>query len=186
MPLVEAHILEGYSATEKSRLTDALTQAVRLVVPAPDDAITVMLHEYPHTNYARGGQHRTPAPALPDPKDIVRAYLHHMEARDLEAAQALLGDGFEMIFPGAPPMTQLDALIAWAAPRYRSVAKTYDAVEAFQGDTAAVVYTRGTLSGAWPDGTPFDGIRFIDRFELVDGRITRQEVWNDIAEVRPR
>ncbi len=30
----------------------------------------------------------------------------------------------------------------------------------------------------------FEGIRFIDRFEVTAGKITRQDVWNDIAEVK--
>ncbi len=51
------------------------------------------------------------------------------------------------------------------------------------GDTGASVYCFGTLGGEWPDGTAFDGIRFIDRFELQGGLITRQDVWNDMAEV---
>ena len=38
--------------------------------------------------------------------------------------------------------------------------------------------------GILPDGTPFEGIRFIDRFEVRQGRLSRQDVWNDIAEVR--
>ena len=42
MPIIEAHILEGYSPKEKSRLTAALTDAVRFVVPATDEAETVM------------------------------------------------------------------------------------------------------------------------------------------------
>ena len=47
-----------------------------------------------------------------------------------------------------------------------------------------VVHVQGTLHGQWPDGTDFDGIRFIDRFLVVDGRLARQEVWNDLAEHR--
>ena len=39
MPIIEAHILEGYSPDEKSRLTTALTDPERFVVPAPDEAI---------------------------------------------------------------------------------------------------------------------------------------------------
>lgn len=70
--------------------------------------------------------------------------------------------------------------------RYRSMTRSYGAIEAFRGDTAAVVYTRGILQGEWPDGTPFEDIRFSDRFERVDGEITHREVWDDIAEVRPR
>ena len=33
-------------------------------------------------------------------------------------------------------------------------------------------------------GACFEGIRFIDRFEVIDGKITKQDVWNDMAEVR--
>ena len=55
MPIIEAHILGGYSPAEKSRLTMALTDAVRFVVPAGDDAVTVMVHEMAPENYARGG-----------------------------------------------------------------------------------------------------------------------------------
>lgn len=185
MPIVETHILEGYTASEKQRLTAALTDAIRFVVPAPDEAITVLLHEYPAEAYARGGQTRQPAPALPNPADLVLAYLRAMDARDLDSARAALGDGFTMVFPGTGPLHSLDQLIDWAKPRYRHVTKTIEGVEAFQGQGAAVVFTRGTLAGEWPDGTPFDGIRFIDRFEVVGGKITKQDVWNDIAEVRP-
>lgn len=184
MPIVETHLLEGYGPEEKSRLASALTDAVRFVVPAPDEAITVMLREYPADAYLRGGQHRSPAPALPDPAKIVTGYLAAMEARDIDAAQAALADGFEMVFPGTAPMTSLPELIAWAKDRYRTVRKADQTVEAFHSAGAAVVYVRGTLSGEWPDGSPFDGIRFIDRFEVVAGKIRRQDVWNDIAEAR--
>lgn len=186
MPIVELHLLEGYDDKAKTRLGQALTDAIRYVVPAAPEAITVMIHERQHSQYMRGREHKTGAPALPDPEQIVLAYLAAMEARDLNLAQSFLGAGFEMVFPGTAPMHSLDQLIAWAKPRYQFVTKTYDQVESFQSPgPAAVVYTRGTLSGGWPDGTPFEGIRFIDRFELQDGKITRQDVWNDIAEVRP-
>jgi 4-oxalocrotonate tautomerase family enzyme len=186
MPIIEAHVLQGYAPDEKARLVRALTDAVRFVVPAPDEAITVMLSEYPAENYARGGQMRQPAPALPDPAKLVLDYLAAMEAREIDRAQAMLGEGFAMTFPGTGPMTSLAELIDWAKGRYRFVTKTYEAVEAFHAEGAAVVYTRGTLAGEWPDGTAFGGIRFIDRFEVTGGFITRQDVWNDLAEVRDR
>lgn len=183
MPIVELHLMQGYAPPEKRRLGVALTDAVRSVVPASPDAVTVMIHEIAHDAYFRDGP-RSPAPALPDPANIVRAFLAAMEQRDLAAAQAMLGAGFEMRFPGTGVMTRLDELIAWARPRYRFVTKTYEGVDTVPGGDIAIVYCRGTLSGEWPDGTPFDGVRFIDRFELTDGRIVRQDVWNDIAEVR--
>jgi phenylpyruvate tautomerase PptA (4-oxalocrotonate tautomerase family) len=184
MPIVEAHILEGYCPKEKSRLTSALTDAIRFVVPAPDEAITVMLHEYKSEAYARGGQHRKPAPALPDPSKIVRDYLTAMETRDLDLAQTMLSDSFQMVFPGAEPMTQISELIEWSKDRYRSINKNHDGIEAMHSNGVAVVYVHGTLFGEWMDGTLFKGIRFIDRFEITEGKIVRQDVWNDMAEVR--
>jgi 4-oxalocrotonate tautomerase family enzyme len=187
MPIVETHLLKGYSADTKKRLSTALTNAIRFIVPAPDDAITVMIHEYAAENYARGGQQRSGALALPDPIDIVKTFLSAMEARDIEKAQTFLAPGFAMVFPGTAPMAALTELVEWARGRYRFVTKTYDAAEAFHCTDAKadVVYVRGTLSGEWPDGTPFTNIRFIDRFEVRDGLILRQDVWNDIAEERP-
>lgn len=185
MPTAQLHILEGYDDAVKTRLCEALTDAIRLVVPATPEAVTVMINEMPTAHYMRGRSQRAPAPALPDPKALVRAYLDAMEARDLDTARAMLGDGFTMTFPATGEMTTLDELIAWSKPRYRFVKKTYDGYEAFQSEgAAAVVYCRGTLYGEWPDGSPFDGIRFIDRFEITDGKITLQEVWNDMAEVK--
>jgi len=98
-------------------------------------------------------------------------------------ARSLLAPGFTMTFPGTSPMTSLEQVIDWARPRYRHVRKSFEGFDTVPGpDKSAIVYVRGTLSGEWPDGTPFDGIRFIDRFELVAGQIIRQDVWNDIAE----
>ena len=45
-----------------------------------------------------------------------------------------------------------------------------------------VVYGLGTLYGAWPDGTPFEGNRYVDRYEVGHRLITRMDVWNDSAE----
>ncbi len=185
MPIVELHVLQGYGPEEKRRLCEALTDAVRLVVPAAPDAITVMIHEMSPENYARGRRSRAGAPALADPAEVVRDYLQAMEARQTDVAEGFLGDGFTMQFPGAPPMTRLQDLIDWAGPRYRFVKKSYDGFDTMQSSgSAALVYCRGSLSGEWPDGTAFDGIRFIDRFEIEAGKITRQDVWNDIAEVK--
>ncbi|MCW5773700.1 MAG: DUF4440 domain-containing protein, partial [Rhodospirillaceae bacterium] len=103
----------------------------------------------------------------PDPTsvatDIVRAYLDTMEARDLVRAKRFLAPEFAMIFPGGDRFTTLESLIDWAKPRYRWVKKRYDRFDAAQGRTGTAVYCYGTLYGEWPDGTPFDSIRFIDR-----------------------
>lgn len=122
---------------------------------------------------------------MPDPADVVLRFLAAMEARDMNLARSFLAQGFTMFFPGAESMTTLEDLIDWAKPRYQNVHKTFSGVDTIPPEGgAAIVYCRGTLSGKWLDGSVFDNIRFIDRFELVNGQISRQDVWNDVAEIK--
>lgn len=118
----------------------------------------------------------------------VRSYLDAMEARDLDRAKGMLAPGFRMVFPGPAVLHTLEELIAWSKERYQSVGKTYDRFDEIAGGDgpggSSVVYCFGTLHGVWLDGSEFDGIRFIDRFELRDGKIVDQKVWNDMGEVR--
>lgn len=127
---------------------------------------------------------QTPDPAT-GPVACVQSFLDAMAVRDLARAGSMIGTGFVMHFPGAAPMNALQDLVEWARDRYQSVGKTisqYDHVPSQGG--AEVVYCYGTLHGVWPDGTAFADVRFVDRFELKGGLITRQDVWNDLAEVR--
>ena len=184
MPVVEVHLIRGYDEDEKTRLGKALTGAVTSVVPAAPDGITVLMHEVEPSGYMRGGQGRSPATALPDPVRVVMDFLAAMEVRDLDTARGLVADGFAMTFPGGARFTVLEDLVAWSAPRYRRVTKTFEGMDVAPAADGTTVIARGTLAGEWPDGTPFDSIRFVDRFMLRQGRIATQEVWNDMAEVR--
>ena len=123
--------------------------------------------------------------ARPDASALVRAFLEAMQARDLPVAGRMLAPGFTMTFPGAAPMHRLEELVAWGRGRYQRVGKVFERFDECWGDDATVVYCSGTLEGIWPDGSAFSGIRFIDRFEVADGLIRRQDVWNDLAVVRP-
>src|SRR4029079_9758326 len=100
-------------------------------------------------------------------EQVVRDYLAAMERRDLAAAKAFLAPGFFMVFPGGARFDSLEALVEWAKGRYRSARKTYERFDAFD----AGVYCSGTLYGEFLDGTPYSGIRFIDRFTVRDGRL---------------
>lgn len=114
---------------------------------------------------------------------LVRDFLAAMEARDLARARRMLAPGFAMTFPGGARFATLEELVAWAKPRYRWVKKTYVRFDEMTGmDGDSVVYCHGTLRGAWPDGTGFEGVRFVDRFAIRDGRLADQQVWNDLAE----
>ena len=185
MPVVEVHLLEGYSPDERRRLAESLTDATRMIIPAPAEAVTVVLHEMTTANYYRGRMTRQGAAALPDPCAIVLAFLDALGARELEKARLLLAEDFSMHFPGTEPMSDLQELVEWSKPRYSNIEKHIEGTEAFGSPgSATVVYCRGTLSGVWTDGSRFEGIRFIDRFELVGGKIQRQEVWNDLGETQ--
>lgn len=87
-----------------------------------------------------------------------------------------------MTFPGKVRMKTLEELVAWSNTRYQKVSKTYERFDEVQKDDVITLYCFGTLFGAWLDGSPFEGIRFIDRFEIREGLFIRQDVWNDLAE----
>jgi ketosteroid isomerase-like protein len=114
-----------------------------------------------------------------NPEQVVRAYLDAMERRDLAAAKALLAPGFAMVFPGGRRFDALEQLVESARGRYRSAKKTYQRFDSL----GEVVYCFGTLHGELLDGSPYSGIRFIDRFTVRDGKLVDQNVWNDMAEV---
>ena len=131
-----------------------------------------------------GGGPRTPGAPVTPPIDLVRAYLEALKARDIGKANGLLVDGFAMTFRGGVVLCSLEELAAWAKPRYRSVRKVYERFDEVIGEDGVTVYCFGTLSGESPDGAPFSGVRFIDRFTVAGGRPIDQIVWNDLAENR--
>ena len=106
-----------------------------------------------------------------------------MEARDLNVARSFLADDVEMIFPGGRRLSSPEQIFANSGRRYQRVAKRIKDVDVIEADRRTAVYCFGTLYGEWINGQPFEGIRFIDRFVLVDGKIVSQEVWNDTGEV---
>lgn len=185
MPVIDITLLPGYGPDTEARLVQRVARATRSVIAAQQAGTVVFVRNA--STYQRDGRvFSSGGPARPDASALVRHFLERMQARDLAAAQAMLAPGFVMHFPGAAPMTRLEELVAWGKGRYQSVGKVYERFDESWGDEATVVYCSGTLYGVWLDGSAFEAIRFIDRFEVVDGLITRQDVWNDLAEVRPR
>ncbi|CAN1541053.1 hypothetical protein MCERE1_01758 [Burkholderiaceae bacterium] len=183
MPVITVTLLPGYPAETQHRLVQRLADTARSVIAASDAGTTVFINEA--STYRRDGKvYAGGAAVVPDASARVQSFLETMAARKLGEAQAFLAPGFEMVFPGPAVMHRLEQLIEWGKPRYRSVAKRYERFdECWQGDTT-VVYCSGTLFGVWNDGRAFEGIRFIDRFEVVNNLLTRQEVWNDVAEIQ--
>lgn len=185
MPVISVTLLPGYPQDAQHRLVQRLAQTARSVIDASDAGTTVFVQEV--SAYRRDGNvFSSGGPVLPEASQLVAQFLDCMAARNFQAAQAFLAPSFEMVFPGGETMHQLTELLSWAAPRYQKVGKTkmhFD--ESWQSDKT-VVYCRGMLNGVWLDGTEFKDIRFIDRFEVVKGKLQRQDVWNDLAEMRDK
>ncbi len=185
MPVISVTLLPGYSREAEQRLVERVAVAARSVIAASAAGTTVFVQ---HANtYQRDGRvFSAGGPERPDASALVREFLGHMQARDLAAAQVFLADDFSMHFPGSAPMHRLEELVQWGRQRYLSVAKTFDRFdESWTGD-GAVVFCSGHLHGVWLDGSAFEGVRFLDRFDVRDGRIQRQDVWNDLALVMPQ
>jgi phenylpyruvate tautomerase PptA (4-oxalocrotonate tautomerase family) len=184
MPIIRVTLIEGYDEAVRDRLLEGYTAVTRTVLDAVPDGITAVVEEVKASNYRRGNQRKSSkTPPLP-PDEVVRAYLHAMERRDLTSAKALLAPDFAMTFPGGARFTRLEELVEWAKPRYRHVAKEYERFDTVHGLEHAAVYCFGTLFGEWLDGSKFSGIRFIDRFTVRGGLLLDQMVWNDLALAR--
>jgi len=184
MPVISVTLLPGYSSQAEQRLVGRVAVAARSVIAASSAGTTVLV-QHAHT-YQRDGQVFAAGGAeRPDASALVRAFLAHMQARELEAAQAFLAADFSMHFPGSGPMHRLEELVQWGRQRYRSVGKIFGTTDESWTGEGAVVYCSGTLHGVWLDGSNFEGVRFLDRFDIRDGLIVRQDVWNDLALVMP-
>jgi hypothetical protein len=119
------------------------------------------------------------------PEDAIDAtidYLKAMEARDLDRARGYLAETVKMVFPGGRRFSSIDEIVANSGGRYARVCKTITGRRAWREGSVTCVLITGTLYGEWKDGEGFDGIRFVDFFELEAGKIRLQEVWNDTGE----
>jgi hypothetical protein len=124
----------------------------------------------------------TSEPGPPDVAELVTRYLRLVEARRLDEAATYLAPGVRITFPGGRTFSTLEQQVASSAGRFRRVEKRFDGVDTSDQGERAVVYVWGTLQGEDLDGRPFTGVRFVDRFEVRDGLIAEQAVWNDLAE----
>ena len=97
-------------------------------------------------------------------------------------AMSFLSTKFIMIFPGGIEMRTIDELLEWSKKRYSFVKKTYDTIDCLESENQNIIYCMGSLNGERNDGTPIRNVRFIDRFMIIDGKIEKLFVWNDLAE----
>jgi hypothetical protein len=124
-------------------------------------------------------------PDTPDAAAIVNEFLRLVMIPDPAAARRYTAPDLRIRFTGNRPMSDPAQTSAFNASRYRWVKKRIDRTEVVAGGNEAdgtVVYSLGTLHGQWPDGTPFEGNRYVDRYRVQGGLIREMDVWNDSAE----
>lgn len=124
-----------------------------------------------------------PMPSL-DPAALVDEYLRILMIPDPGGVRALVAPDLRITFTGGRAMREPAECAAFNARRYAWVRKRVERTEVVSGgtDEETVVYSLGTLYGAWPDGTSFEGNRYVDRYVVRHGLIARMDVWNDSAE----
>ncbi|WP_417691696.1 nuclear transport factor 2 family protein [Roseibium sp.] len=121
-------------------------------------------------------------PDLSEEAQIVHDYLEASMKPDPDLAATFVADDVVITFTGGRVFSHPSGPTSFNATRYKWVKKQMDTFDVAQGDNGTVVYSVGTLYGEWPDGTLFEGNRYVDRFEVKNGKIFKMDVWNDSAE----
>ena len=120
--------------------------------------------------------------------EVVNEFLRLIMLPDPIAASRYTAPGMKILFTGGRALSAPSDCTKFNASRYKWVKKRIERTETvIAGSNGAmpdefVVYSLGTLYGEWPDGTPFEGNRYVDRYAVKSGLITHMDVWNDSAE----
>ncbi len=122
---------------------------------------------------------------MSDAVATVKTFLDALMRRDMEAVDVLLGPGFRMTVSGGHVFTSPAEFAAFSKGRHKSAKKTTDRYDAIPGDDCTIVYALGSMAGVWNDDTTYEGVRYIDRFEVAHGKIVDMRVWSDMSEFRP-
>ena len=114
--------------------------------------------------------------------EIVERFLAASMVPDPETAARYIAVDLKLTFTGGRRMSHPRESAAFNAKRYKWVRKKMERTDVVPSARETIVYNLGTLYGEWPDGTPFEGNRYVDRFVVRDSKIVQMDVWNDSAE----
>lgn len=115
-----------------------------------------------------------------DPRAVVEEFFERLEDEDRrQTVDELFAPDVRITVPGAefegPDASQ--QMREFLSPRYEWIAKEFD-----QWITSGPhVVSTGTLYGVDNGGDEFDGVRYVDVYEVHDGLIRRLDIYNDLA-----
>jgi hypothetical protein len=113
---------------------------------------------------------------------IVEQFLIASMVPDPVTAARYISPDLKITFTGGRSYSHPSQTAAFNARRYKWVKKKMERMDVVPGGRETIVYNLGTLYGEWPDGTAFEGNRYVDRFVVREGKIVAMDVWNDSAE----
>jgi hypothetical protein len=113
---------------------------------------------------------------------IVEQFLIASMVPDPVTAARYISPELKITFTGGRAYSHPSETAAFNQRRYKWVKKKMERMDVVPGGRETIVYNLGTLYGEWPDGTPFEGNRYVDRFVVREGKIVAMDVWNDSAE----
>src|SRR6266545_3252520 len=114
--------------------------------------------------------------------EIVERFLEASMVPDPQTAARYIADDLKITFTGGRKYGHPRETAAFNAKRYKWVKKKIERTDVVLAGGETIVYNLGTLYGEWPDGTPFGGNRYVDRFVVRGNKIVQMDVWNDSAE----
>ena len=114
--------------------------------------------------------------------EIVERFLEASMVPDPDTAARYIAADLKITFTGGRKYSHPRETAGFNARRYKWVKKQMERTDVVPAAGETIVYNTGTLYGEWPDGTPFEANRYVDRFVVRGGKIVQMDVWNDSAE----
>jgi ketosteroid isomerase-like protein len=114
--------------------------------------------------------------------EIVERFLEASMVPDPDEAARYIAADLKITFTGGRKYNHPRQTAGFNATRYKWVKKKMQRTDVVPAEGETIVYNTGTLYGEWPDGAPFEGNRYVDRFVVRGGKIVQMDVWNDSAE----
>ena len=123
---------------------------------------------------------------MPSAVDVVKTFLGAMGKRDFATMETVMAPNFKMTVTGGSVFSHPRDFAAQSKARQKSAIKTTDRYDEIPTANGAIVYSIGSMAGEWNNGKKYQDVRYIDRFEIVNGKIADMNVYSDMAEFRPK
>ena len=124
--------------------------------------------------------------AMDSPTTVVKNFLDAMSRRDFATMEKLMAPEFKMTVSGGHVFKHPREFAAQSGKRQKSARKTTDRYDEIPIPNGGVVFAMGSMAREWLNGETYAGVRYIDRFEIKDGKIVDMNVWSDMSEFRPK